>query len=251
MEVTPPREVNIKPGSRAADHSPRAIAFVLPLLPGKEAELDSFAKQVESRRSEYDEYRRELGITREAAFLQTTAQGGLVVAYRELDSSIPVQPSRASSFAEWWADRMSALHGFDPATPGQPQVELLIRQRPPRQGRLHASASPLLPNKSGRLQEWSSELDGIHSAEFEESLRRLGHGLTIFVQHTPQVDLVITVVEGAAPAGALAGLATSNHPFDRWQIQQIADQTGLDFADPSTAPNRPLWSSADVAVSAT
>jgi hypothetical protein len=126
-----------------------------------------------------------------------------------------------------------------------------LRQRPPRHGHLYAVALPLLPNKSGRLHEWIKELHGIHSAEFEESLRRFGHSLTLFVQHTPQVDLVLTVVEGAAPAEALGRLATSTHPFDRWQVQQIADQTGHDFADPSAAPNRQLWSSQDVVVTAT
>ena len=79
---------------------------------------------------------------------------------------------------------------------------MLVRQRPARPGNLYAGVLPLLPHKAARLHEWALELNGIHAAEFEESLRRLGHGLTLFVQHTSDVDLVISVAEGEEPEAA-------------------------------------------------
>jgi hypothetical protein len=102
-------------------------------------------------------------------------------------------------------------------------------------------ALPVRPEKVARLHEFASELNGIHAGEFQESLCRLGFGLSLFIQHTLQVDLVISVIEGEDPARALGRLAMSSHPFDRWHLQQIADQTGLDLSAPPPSPNQQLW----------
>lgn len=70
---------------------------------------------------------------------------------------------------------------------------------------------------------------------------RLGFGPTLFVQHTPELDLAISVVEGDEPAAAMGKLALSQHPFDRWHVQQTVDQTGLDPSAPPPPPNEELW----------
>jgi hypothetical protein len=243
-------EATITPISKGGDLSMRVTAYVLPVLPGKERELQTLAQELESRRSEYDEYRAQNGVTREAAFLQRTPQGSQLLIYREFDDSISAQPKSEGVFALWLRDRMSEVHGFDPVAAPQPQVELLVRQRPIRGSDVYIAALPVLPNKKARAHEFASELNGIHAAEFEESLRRFGFGLTLLVQHTPHVDLAITVIEGDEPASALGKLATSQHPFDQWHVQQIADQTGLDFSAPPPPPNEELWSWESGAVSA-
>jgi hypothetical protein len=235
-------EATIRPISKGGDQSMRVIAYALPVLPGKEGELQSLALELESRSTEYDEYRGQNGITREAAFLQRTPQGSQLLIYREFDDSFGTQPKSEGVFELWLRDRMSAVHGFDPAAAPQPQVELLVRQRPIRRSDVYIAALPVLPNKTARAHEFASELNGIHAAEFEESLRRFGVGLTLFVQHTGHVDLAITVVEGDEPASALGKLATSQHPFDQWHLQQITDQTGIDFSAPPPPPNEQLWS---------
>ncbi len=222
-------------------------AYAWSVIPGKEGELEAFVRERESRDAEYRGYRRQIGITREAVFLQRSPQGSQVITYRELSNTSTAQPNSKSSFEVWLNDRMGALYGFDPTTAPPAKVELLIRQRPPRPGKLYAAALPLLPNKTARLHEWAGELNGIHAEEFVESLRRLGFGLTLFIQYTPQVDLVISAVDGDDPANALGRLATSTHPFDRWHVQQIADQTGLDFSAPPPPPNVQLWSWDDTA----
>src|SRR6266851_6148263 len=241
-------EATITPVSQGGDQSMRLVAYAFPVLPGKEGELRSFVRELESRSSEYDASRRQLGVTREAVFLQRTSQGSQVITYRELEGPAMAQPS-SQGLEVWLKDRMSGLHGFAPATAPQPKVELLVRQRPVRRGDLYAAALPLLPGKTARLHEWASELNGIHSAEFEESLRRLGFGLTLLVQYTPQIDLVISVVEGDEPSRALGKLTASQHPFDRWHVQQITDQTGVDFSAPPPTPNEQLWAWDDAAVS--
>ena len=220
----------------------RVTAFVLPVLPGKEAELQSLARELESRSTEYDEYRGRNGVTREAAFLQRTPQGSHVIIYRECDDSRGTQPKSEGTFELWLTEGMSAVHGFDPTAAPQPKVELLVRHRPARRGDVYISAFPVLPSKVARIHEFVGELTGIHGAEFEASLRRFGIGLTLLLQQFAQVELAISVVEGDDPASAFGKLAVSQHPFDRWHVQQIADQAGIDFSAPPPPPNEELWS---------
>src|SRR5262249_55475378 len=123
-----------------------------------------------------------------------------------------------------------------------PQVEILIDQHPFGRGRVYAAALPVLPKMVGRLHEFIGELNGIHAAEFDESLRRLNHGLTFFVQYTPQGAITISVVDGDEPETALGRIAMSDHPFDRWHFQQIVNITGLDLSGPPPPANEQLWS---------
>lgn len=219
----------------------RAIAYALPVRAGNEDALHVLARDLDRRGGEYNALRQRSGVTREAAFLQRGENVSLLIIYREFDDSLHTPSRSAGSPGEWLKDRLSEIHGLDPAAIAEPKVELLVRERPLRSGRLYVAALPLLSHKTARLHEWAFELNGIHATEFEESLRRLGCGLTLFVQHTPDVDLVISVVEGDEPQGALGQLVMSQHPFDRWHIQQIAELTGVNFSATPPPPNDPLW----------
>jgi hypothetical protein len=241
-------EATITSISQEGDQPMRAIAYALPVLLGMEVEVHSLVLQLESRRAEYDEFRRQRGVTREAVFLQPGPQGSQIITYREFDDSASTQPIPDGAFGSWLKERMSVLHGFDAIATTQPKVELLVRQRLTRRSKIYAATLPLLANKTSRLHEWAVELSGIHAAEFDEGLGRLGHAVTLFVQHTPQLDLVISVVEGDEPSSAFSMLARSEHPFDRWHVQQIAELSGLDFSGPPPPPNEALWSWDNLAV---
>lgn len=165
---------------------------------------------------------RRSGVRREVAYLQPTPSGNLVLIYRELEKA--------------------------EAATDAPPVELLVRQRPPARGSIYLTAVPLLPGKTGRLHEFASELNGVHAAEYEASLSRLGIGLCLFLQHTPQIDLVITAIEGSNPGMAFGALMASQHPFDRWHMKQIADLHGIDFSGPPPPPNQELWSWEETAI---
>lgn len=221
----------------------RPAASVLPVTSGKEDELLALARELKTTRSaEFDEYHRKRGVTREAAFLQRTPYGSQVIIYKEGDDHAASHPYPNAEFTLWLKKQATAIYGFDPAAAPQPKVELLIRQRAPRPGRLYAMALQLPPGKTARVHEFAAEINGIHAAEFEESLRRLGFGLAFFLQHTPQADLTISVVESDEPGAAFGRLVMSQHPFDRWHVQQIVDQTGLDLTGPPPPPNEELWS---------
>jgi hypothetical protein len=234
-------EATIAHIATGGDHSMGAIAYALLIPAGEEDALQVLAEDLKSGSGEYGDLRERNRVAREATFLQRNEHAAHLIIYREFDDSSPT-PSRSDGALEsWLRDRVSSIHGFDPVAAPQSKVELLVRQRPARPGSLHAAALPLLPDKVARLHEWALELNGIHAAEFEESLRRLGYGLTLFVQHTADVDLLISVVEGDEPEAALGQLATSQHPFDQWHVHQIAELTGVNFSAPPPSPNKLLW----------
>ena len=54
------------------------------------------------------------------------------------------------------------------------------------------------------------------------------------------------MVEGDEPEAALAQLVLSKHPFDRWNVQQIAELTGVNLSALSPRRNDLLWSWGDI-----
>lgn len=219
----------------------RVTAFALPVLPGKEAALEALGRDLESN-PEADLLSRSQGLIREVAFMQRTPMGSQLLIYNEAGETSSTVSDSDHGFERQLNARLSAIIGFDPASAPPPAVELLVREPAAQPGALYLAALPLRAGKTAQIHEFASELNGIHAAQFQESLRRLGFGLTLFVQHTPEVDLAISVVEGEEPASAFGRLATSSHSFDRWHLQQIADQTGLDLSAPPPPPNQLIWS---------
>ena len=243
-------EATIRPTAQGGDRSMRAIAYAMPVLPGREDELLALAGELDSKSSRYDSYRRRIGVAREAAFLQRTPVGSQLIMYREFDDSArPTQP-QDDSFDAWLGARLQAVHGFDPNSTPQ-KVEVLVDRHPFGRWPLYAAALPVAANKVGRLHEWIAELNGIHATEFDEALRRLRHGLTLFAQYTPQGAVTISVVDGDEPEAALARMAMSDHPFDRWHLQTIAGLTGLEVSGPLPPLNQRLWAWQDVPVGQT
>jgi hypothetical protein len=219
-----------------------ATAFALPVIAGKEDALQEFAIELKNRFDEYAAFRRRMGATREAAFLQRTPYGSSLVTYQEVEDSSASQPSKSNDFAAWMTARLTEVHGFDPASIEPPPVEVVLRRRTSRRGSLYAFAIPVVPNKTSRFREFASELNGIHEAEYDESLRRFQIGVTLFLQQTPHSDLVISVIEGEEPAGVFGRLAASSNPFDRWHMGQLVELHGLDLSAPPPPPNQQLWS---------
>ena len=196
-------EATIKPSTAGGSASPVVIGYAVPAS-GANVELRAPAGDTERK-----------GVARAAAFRQHTSKGEMVIVYREVDGGATAQP---------------------PVT-----VEMLIRQRPSRRGNLYLMALPLLAGKAARFHEFSMELNGIHFTEFQESLRRLGVGITVFLQHDAEGDLLVFAVEGDSPATWLHRLGTSADPFDRWFAQELGDQSGPTIFSKPQGVNEQLW----------
>ena len=81
-----------------------------------------------SRREEYQESRRMLGIHRELAWHQETPDGTVAVVYIEADDPGAAMVGIGSSeepFDRWFRERMSDIHGLDLTQPPPPLVQTL------------------------------------------------------------------------------------------------------------------------------
>ena len=101
-----------------------------------------------------------------------------------------------------------------------------------------AFALPLTPGKTEAWLRWGDELLGERRAEYEASRRRLG--VTVercFLQHTPQGDLNVVVLEAEDLAVAFHRVATSQEPFDVWFSEKAKEYfSGLDLGQPLPGP---------------
>lgn len=99
-------------------------------------------------------------------------------------------------------------------------------------------AVPLASEKLAAWERWSAELAGPRRSEFEDMNSR--HGLTThqaYLQPAPGGDyLVLVVHDGPGSDEFMASVAASDHEFDRWFLEQVAD---LHDMDPSGSPPPP------------
>lgn len=111
-----------------------AVAFALPVLPGQEESIRRLGEEVLTGelRDAYEESRRNLGISREMAWLQSTPVGDMVIVYWESDDPQYVLREIATSqdqFDSRFRQFMQSYASTDP-TGAQPLVnELLFEWR--------------------------------------------------------------------------------------------------------------------------
>ena len=104
-------------------------------------------------------------------------------------------------------------------------------------------AVPLAAEKLGAWESWVEELKGSRKAAFDDMNARLG--LTeheAYLQPTPDGNfLVIVIQEGPSSDSFAENLLSSDHEFDRWFAETVADLHGIDPAGPlPPAPTRYL-----------
>jgi hypothetical protein len=102
-------------------------------------------------------------------------------------------------------------------------------------------AVPVLPGMTERDRQLSAELSGPRKAEFEASRARLGITREqVWLQETPQGTLAIVCLEAEDIESALAGLGSSQDPFDQWWREQIQAIHGIDLTQPLPSPPNEL-----------
>ena len=106
------------------------IAMAVPILPGKTDQWRRFVEELNgSRRNEYQESRRKLGV-HERSFLQSTPQGDLVVV--TLEGTDPEASFRrfaegTDGFTRWFLQQVNEIHGIDLAQVMQgPSPQLVV-----------------------------------------------------------------------------------------------------------------------------
>jgi hypothetical protein len=97
-----------------------------------------------------------------------------------------------------------------------------------------AMAAPLGADKLDAWEGWVAELNGPRKAGFDDMNAR--HGVTdhrAYLQPTPDGNFLVLVVhEGPGGDDFLANVASSEHEFDRWFVENVADLHEIDPSGP-------------------
>ncbi len=105
-----------------------------------------------------------------------------------------------------------------------------------------AFAAPLLPGKTDQDREdMLSCAQGERRAAHRAS--RVRHGISreaVWIQPTPMGDLAVVYLEADDLSAALAGLASSQEPFDVWFREQVREVHGIDLEDGFPPPEQVL-----------
>jgi len=221
--------------------------LVFPILPGKEALVREISRQLQERRSEYEESRARGGVSVEPAYIQTNPDGSkMVVAYLETErgfgEAMKALLASESPLDRYFVEKNAEATGIDfrsqPAGSEPEMIAQWIAAGNRQRGRGFAFAAPLQPGKAEAGREFGREAYVNRRAELNES--RLGQKLTreeVFLNQTPAGDVVVVYIEGEDPVEANRQFAASNSPFDRWFKDRCKDifPAYVDFDQPVPA----------------
>jgi len=98
--------------------------------------------------------------------------------------------------------------------------------------KLFAMAVPILPGQTEHWHRFCDTLTGEKSNEYKASREKLEVRECVFLQHTPQGDLVIVTLEGNDPESALTRFAQGRDTFTQWFINEVKTIHGLDLTSP-------------------
>lgn len=124
----------------------KSVVFAAPILPGKMGQFLQFVQDINvTRRAEYEDQQRRLGITRSQFWLQKTAYGDFaLIAQDGKDIGEARRTLRASvePFDVWFRQQIQEIHGNDvvrDTRPPHPRLCIEFHQSTQPSGR---SASP-------------------------------------------------------------------------------------------------------------
>jgi len=101
-----------------------------------------------------------------------------------------------------------------------------------------AGAYMVLPGKTEKAKALMKSLRTNHAKDFatlEKKLKTTKE--SIFLEHTPQGDIIIDYFESSNPQKSIEIMAKLNDKFTVWMKDQIKDITGFDF---NAMANEPL-----------
>lgn len=93
------------------------VAFVVPIIPGKKAKLEEFAKTLSgAKKEEFKESQKLFETTKETWFLQTTPAGDMIIVYSEMADVAKNMGGWIASkrpFEQWLKNEIKEITGLD------------------------------------------------------------------------------------------------------------------------------------------
>ena len=97
-------------------------------------------------------------------------------------------------------------------------------------------AFPILPGRTDQWRRFVAEINGPRRADYEAWAHRFDARWQLFLQQTPQGDLVLVTAEGANPAQSFQRIGADTDAFTEWFVHQVLDIHGVDFRQPPPGP---------------
>ncbi|MDQ3927686.1 MAG: DUF6176 family protein [Chloroflexota bacterium] len=228
----------------------KSLAVAVPLAPGMIEELRRFGAEVQGpRRNDHTESRRNLGITKELCFVQPTPQGDIFVLYLEGENPVEANKEFAASnspYNLWFKEQARPIFaptGVDFSQPIPPISEQLFEWDDPArndEGRTlqpGVIVVPILPGKSETFREAVASIRQERRSAHQESRKRLGiYAERVWIENTPQGDLLLGYFEAEDLQRVFTGLATSQEPYDVWFRELNKEIVGVDLSQPLPVP---------------
>jgi hypothetical protein len=225
----------------------KALAVAVPLAHEMIDEGRRVGEEVAGpRRAEHTQSRRELGITKELGWVQTTPQGELFILYLEGEDPVKANAEFAASttpYNTWFKERVGPVFaptGVDFSQPIPPIIEQVYDweapQRPSGEYQMFAAVFPILP---GKTEAARSAYDTMRERQDEHraSRERLGmYKEQVWIEHTPQGDLEVGYFEAQDVGRVFELMGASQEPYDVWFRQFVMDTSGIDLTAPLPGP---------------
>jgi hypothetical protein len=227
------------------------FGFPIPVLPGKEQLVLSATEQMNQRRQEHEESRRNAGLTLERAWLQRNPDGSsLLVVYDEAEGSfedvVRAFVSSGSDFDRWFIEQNQEISGIDfrqPLPGGGPEHIGSWEAPGGRRGKGLAFAAPLAAGKADAGRKLIGEAFETRKQDLTESRLALRETREeVFLNMTPMGDIAVVYLEGDDPVRANREFAASQKPYDRWFKDQLKAifPPYVDFDQP-VPPNQQIF----------
>jgi hypothetical protein len=224
------------------------FAFSVPELPGKDAR--SVPAYLRKDMKGYLASRKRAGITMERVFLMPTPMGNFVTAYLEAAGDFGTTMGSflgGDPFDKGFLDRVAEVHGFDMSKPPPgPPPELIAEWWDPAVKERRAGLAfmaPLKPGMDKAGRAFANEAFEKRKSELTASRRALRQRAElVFINSTPNGEIVCVYLEGTEPAAGNRAFAASKSPYDVWfkaECRKIFID-GIDFNVP-LPPIEQIW----------
>ena len=209
----------------------------LPMPPGSSEPTRAFAEEISKNIEDFAESRRELGVTREAWWIQATQAGDVFVLLLEGKDPIASNAAFAASqkpYDVWFKDRAGSILGADFNQPIPIRPDPVYRSAPdgPAAKQSIGLAVPLLPGKTEAHRRVADALNGERRDGFDEFHRRAGVTEDWWIQETPMGDFAVVYLESDDLGAAMGHLAQSQGETEAWFKQALMETQGIDWGGP-------------------
>ena len=210
--------------------------YCVPVLQGGEEVMQQWIKKSILNNPEHDRVFETAGISGEQVWIQPTPMGTFAVVSFDVVSADRAFRTIITSNDPWAVDfrrMLTRAHGIDFSQP-MPMNERISEWNGKSTVQSHgqyAFIMPVLPGKETDLRKWN-EVE-LHTAAHDRLYLEAGVDREqVWLQHSPQGDIAIILLNTDSAARAFNFLATSSDPWSIKFRAFLLDVYGVDFSKP-------------------